>query len=299
MDLMSLVDPVMTSPLLYPLLAVLSSADGVVPIIPSEAVVLAAGVFAGTGPGLPLVVLATAAGVFAGDHLAYYLSRTALGPRLLGRSPRVERAVATAGRRLQGRAGLLIVTSRFLPGGRVTMNVAAGTTRLPLSRFSPASAIAALAWATYVAGLGVLGGAAFVANPLLGIAVGLGVSFLVAGLVELISRRRGHRAAQPTAAQPTAARPTAARPTTAWKRRLGALASATTAALVLAAPGAAASTARENGPTPQRRPATGTVEVSESDPERGRPGLHTSSALQATPLVGPALGKASEEADVH
>ncbi|MGN9809574.1 DedA family protein [Micromonospora sp. BQ11] len=195
MDLMSLVDPVMTSPLLYPLLAALGSLDGVLPVIPSEAAVLAAGVFTRTGTlSLPLVVVATAVGVFIGDHLAYGLSRSASGPRLLGRSARVGRAVAAAGRQLEGRAGLLIVMSRFLPGGRVTMNVAAGTTGLPLSRFSPASAIAALAWAAYVAGLGVLGGAAFVENPVLGIAVGLGLSFLVGGIVEVIRRRLTRRA---------------------------------------------------------------------------------------------------------
>ncbi len=224
MDLMSLADPVMTSPLLYPLLAVLGSLDGVVPVIPSEAAVLGAGVFARTGtPSLLLVVVATAVGVFIGDHLAYGLSRSASGPRLLGRSPRVGRAVAAAGRRLEGRAGLLIVMSRFVPGGRVTMNVAAGTTGLPLSRFSPASAIAALAWAAYVAGLGVLGGAVFVENPLLGIAVGLGLSSLLGGAVELIRRRLTLGIARPAGA---------------GKRRLRASVAATTAAGVLAVPAA-------------------------------------------------------------
>lgn len=190
MDLMTLVDPLMTSPLLYPLLAALSSLDGVLPMIPSEAAVLTAGVFAHAGtPSLVLVVLATALGVFAGDHLAYGLSRSVLGPRLIGRSRRVSRAVAAAGRQLDHRAGPLIVISRFLPGGRVTMNAACGTARLPLSRFSPASAIAALAWAAYTAGLGFLGGAAFVENPLLGLAAGLGLSFAFGGIVELIRRR--------------------------------------------------------------------------------------------------------------
>jgi membrane-associated protein len=198
MDLMSLVGPVMTSPLLYPLLAGLSSLDGVVPMIPSEAAVLASGVFAHAGtPSLVLVVLATALGVFIGDHLAYGLSRSVLGPRLINRSRHVSRAVAAAGRQLDRRPGLLIVMSRFLPGGRVTMNLACGTARLPLSRFSPASAIAALAWAAYTAGLGFAGGAAFVENPLLGLGVGLGLSFAFGGLIELVRRRISHRKPQP------------------------------------------------------------------------------------------------------
>jgi membrane protein DedA with SNARE-associated domain len=203
MDLMSLVDPLMTSPLLYPLLAALGSLDGVLPMIPSEAAVLASGVFAHAGtPSLVLVVVATALGVFAGDHLAYGLSRSVLGPRLINRWARVSRAVAVAQRQLGRRPALLIVTSRFVPGGRVTMNLAAGTTRLPLSRFSPASAIAALAWAAYTAGLGYVGGAAFVENPLLGLAVGLVLSFAFGGVVEVIRRRIAHRKLRATPSIP-------------------------------------------------------------------------------------------------
>jgi len=219
----------MTSPLLYPLLAGLGSLDGVLPMIPSEAAVLAAGVYAHTGtPSLWLVVVTVALGLFIGDHLAYGLSRSVLGPRLIRRSARVSRAVAAAGRHLDRRAGLLIVTSRFLPGGRVTMNAACGTARVPLSRFSPASAVAALAWAAYTAGLGYLGGAAFVDNPLLGLAVGLGLSFLLGGVVELIRRRspRTVRRALVSAATAVAV-------------------SAATAVAVIAAPAAAAAAPRD------------------------------------------------------
>ncbi len=194
MDLLTLLDPLMTSPLLYPLLTGMSSLDGVLPMVPSEAVVLTAGVFAHTGtPNLVLLILATVLGVFAGDHLAYGIGRSVFGPRLINRSARLGRAVAAARRQLDRRAGLLIVTSRFLPGGRVTMNAACGSARLPLSRFSPASAIAALAWSAYIAGLGYLGGTAFAENPLLGLAVGLGFTFVFGGLVELIRRRPARR----------------------------------------------------------------------------------------------------------
>ena len=194
MDLMMLVDPVMSSPLLYPLLTVLTSLDGVLPMIPSEAAVLAAGVFAHTGgPAFPLVVAFAAAGVFIGDHLAYALSRSVFGPRLIARSKHVSRAVDAASRQLERRGSLLILTSRFLPGGRVTMNAASGTTRFPLSRFTPASALAAVLWATYTAGLGFLGGAAFVAHPLLGLAVGLGLSLAVGGAIELTRKRMARR----------------------------------------------------------------------------------------------------------
>lgn len=73
------------------------------------------------------------------------------------------------------------------------MNLASGTAGLPLSRFSPASAIAALAWAVYTVGLGYLGGAVFVENPLLGLAAGLGLSFALGGVTELVRRRTAAR----------------------------------------------------------------------------------------------------------
>jgi membrane protein DedA with SNARE-associated domain len=190
MDLMALVGPLMTSPVLYPTMTLLTALDGVLPMIPSEAIVLAAGVFAhATAPSLLLVVLSAGLGAFLGDHLAYAVARSVFGPRLIGRSKHLSRAVAAAERQLQRRGGPLIVASRFLPGGRITMNAACGTTRYPLARFTPASALAALAWATYTAGLGFLGGAAFVANPLLGLAVGLGLSLAMGAVIELIRRR--------------------------------------------------------------------------------------------------------------
>jgi membrane-associated protein len=195
-DVAALVYPLMSSPLLYPVLSSLSSLDGVLPMVPSEAAVLAAGVFSHAGrPSMSLIVVATALGVFVGDHLAYGLSRSVFGPRLIGRSEHVSRAVAAAGRHLDGRAGLLIVISRFLPGGRVTVNAACGTAGIPLSQFSPASAVAALAWAAYMAGLGFLGGAAFVENPLLGLAVGIGLSTVFGSIIELIRRRVTRRSA--------------------------------------------------------------------------------------------------------
>lgn len=205
MDLMMLAGPLMSSPLLYPLMTGLTSLDGVLPMIPSEAVVLAAGVFAHTGgPSLLLVVASAALGVFIGDHLAYALSRSVFGPRLIRKSKHLSKAVDAAARQLDRRGSLLIVTSRFLPGGRVTMNAACGISRVPLARFTPASALAAVLWAAYTAGLGFVGGAAFVANPLLGLAVGLGLSFAVGAVIELLRKRKLRRSAPSCSHSPPA-----------------------------------------------------------------------------------------------
>jgi membrane protein DedA with SNARE-associated domain len=207
MDLLAMVDPMMTSAWLYPAVFVLTTLDGVVPLIPSEAVVLAAGVFAAASgaPNLPLVIAAAAAGVWAGDHLAYLLGRSVLGSRLVLRSGRLRQAAGIAARQLDKRGGGLIVTSRFVPGGRYTMNLVSGMTRFPLARFSPAAAVGAVGWAVYTVGLGLLGGTAFAANPLLGLALGFGLSLGITGLVELVRRRRARSAAARSAAAPAAA----------------------------------------------------------------------------------------------
>jgi membrane protein DedA with SNARE-associated domain len=192
----------MTSPLLYPAMTGLTALDGILPMIPSEAIVLAAGVFAhAAAPSLLLVIVAAGLGSFLGDHLAYGVARSIFGPRLIGRSKHLSRAVAAAARQLERRGGPLIVASRFLPGGRVTLNAACGTTRYPLAKFTPASALAAFAWAAYTAGLGFIGGAAFVANPLLGLAVGLGLSFAMGGVIEVIRRRADRRRTDRAAGQ--------------------------------------------------------------------------------------------------
>jgi membrane-associated protein len=203
MDLMLMIDPMMTSAWLYPAVFVLTTLDGIVPIIPSEAVVLAAGVFAAAahGPHLPLVIAAAAAGVFVGDHLAYAMGRTVLGSKLVRRSGKLRQAAAAASRQLDRRGAPLIVTSRFVPGGRFTMNLVSGMARFPLRRFSPAAAAAAVGWAGYTVALGVLGGTAFAANPLLGLALGLGLSFGVTAVVELIRRRRAAHRPMPAPAE--------------------------------------------------------------------------------------------------
>jgi membrane-associated protein len=197
MDLMAMIDPMMTSAWLYPAVFVLTTLDGVLPMIPSEAVVLAAGVFAvaAHGPDLPLVIAAAAAGVFVGDHLAYALGRTVLGSKLVMRSGRLRKAAGVASRQLERRGAPLIVTSRFVPGGRITMNLVSGMARFPLRRFSPAAAVAAIGWAAYTVTLGLLGGTAFAANPLLGLALGFGLSLSITAIVELIRRRRAARSA--------------------------------------------------------------------------------------------------------
>ena len=64
--ILPLVEDVMSSPWIYLVLFALAAVDGFFPVVPSEASVITAGVFAAAGdPSLPLVILVAALGAFA------------------------------------------------------------------------------------------------------------------------------------------------------------------------------------------------------------------------------------------
>jgi membrane-associated protein len=205
MDLIALIEPLMISPEFYPVVFGLAAADVLFPVIPSEGAVIAAGVFAAaTGsPNLLLMMSLAAAGAFVGDHIAYGIGRSVLGPRLVRRSARLCTAVDRISRQLDRRGGTLIVTSRFIPGGRTAVTAACGTSRYPLRRFSAAAAVAAVLWAIYCGLIGFIGGTAFTADPVLGLAVGMGLAVGLSGAAELVRHLR--KRPQPGTRQPALA----------------------------------------------------------------------------------------------
>jgi membrane-associated protein len=190
---------VQASPLTY--LAVLGACalDAVLPIVPSEAVVIAASVLATRGElSIWLIALAAAAGGFLGDTGSYVLGRTAgsAAARRLLRSPKTKSRLTWAGEALDRHGATIIVVARFVPGGRTATTFTAGTVRLPWPRFAAADAVGATLWAVYAAGLGYLGGETFERRPLYALLFGLGVALLFALVLEATRRlrRKGTRA---------------------------------------------------------------------------------------------------------
>jgi membrane-associated protein len=187
------------SPLTY--LAVLAACalDAVLPIVPSEAVVIAASVLAARGElSIWLVAVAAAAGGFLGDTGSYVLGRTAgasAARRLFG-SPKAKRRLSWAGEALDRHGATIIVVARFVPGGRTATTFTAGVVRLAWPRFAAADTVGASLWAAYAAGLGYLGGETFERRPLYAFLLGLGLALLVALVVEA-ARRLRQRGARP------------------------------------------------------------------------------------------------------
>lgn len=184
-------DAVAASPWILVVVFVVAALDALLPFMPSEWTVVAGGVAAAaTGrPHLLLLVTVAAAGAYAGDALAYRIGRRGTGVVTARLSHR--RAIAAHGwvsSLLHRRGGLLVVTARYLPGGRSTTALAAGVVGYPARRFHAWTAAGVLVWAVQAALLGYLGGALFVDRPLLGFLVAGAAAMTVTGLAVGVQR---------------------------------------------------------------------------------------------------------------
>jgi membrane protein DedA with SNARE-associated domain len=177
--------------------------DSVIPVVPSETLVIVGGVAAGRGDQfLPLVIAAGALGAFAGDNLAYQLGRSAEDwlRRTIFRTEAGAKRLEWATRQLEVRGGLLLVTARFIPGGRTAVTIASGVTGQPRRRFVAFDALAATIWATYAALLGFIGGRTFEDNHTLAFGVAFGLAVTGTVLIEVGRWLHGRRTSptQPT-----------------------------------------------------------------------------------------------------
>jgi membrane-associated protein len=186
--LSSLTQLAVSSPLSYLAAFSLPALDAVVPLVPSETVIIALGVAtAGSAdPRIAVLLLLAACGAFAGDNAAYLIGRR-FGPfaeRKLLAGERGRQRLAWA-RHTLTRFGIgLIIVCRFIPGGRTAVTVTCGIVGYRRRNFVIATACAAVIWVTYAYSLGRLGGAAFRERPWAAFLVALGAAFLLTALVE-------------------------------------------------------------------------------------------------------------------
>jgi membrane-associated protein len=167
--------------------------DALLPMVPSEALIIAAGVGAAAGDqDLVAVIAAASLGSFVGELAAFLLGRgfgVAVRGRLVPGTPRAELFARTE-RTLTTRGGLILLTARYIPAGRTVAALAAGASRFPGRRYVGYSALGATMSAAYVAMLGFLGGAAFAGDPLVALAVGLGIGTAIGSVTGLVRRLR-------------------------------------------------------------------------------------------------------------
>jgi membrane-associated protein len=187
----------------YAIIFLVAYLDALVPIVPSETVVITAGVVAADGGlSLAMVIPAAAVGAFLGDNTAYLIGRR-FGSRATERffsGEKAQKRIEWAERQLSERGGELIAVGRFIPGGRTAVTLSAGTLRYPWRRFVFFDAAAAIGWALYASLLGYFGGRTFEKAAWKGLLLALGIAFAVVGAVELVRwwlrRRRAAGAAE-------------------------------------------------------------------------------------------------------
>lgn len=192
-------ESLMTSPWLYLLVLVLVALDGIVPVVPAETVVIAAAAYATTGQPQPVLLLVVAwSGALIGDVTTHHIGRGA-GPlaRWFRRRRWGDSLLGWAERELTARGGMLLISARFIPGGRTATTLTSGVIRYPRPRLVGFAAVAGLLWSLYNVGIGMLGGLAFQDRPMLGVALGIGLAVTLAGMIEgaRTLRRRGRQRA--------------------------------------------------------------------------------------------------------
>lgn len=171
--------------------------DSVFPVVPGETTVIAGGVAAGAGDqSLGLVILFGALGAFLGDNLAYTIGHHFEGrvrrwaERKPARSARLDGAAA----QIRKRGGMLLITARFIPGGRTILTVSSGITDQPRRWFAVWVGIAGLIWASYAAILGYIFGQAFEDDHTLAFWLAFGTALSITAIVEIIRWIRDRRA---------------------------------------------------------------------------------------------------------
>jgi len=171
--------------------------DGFFPPIPSESVVVGLAAVAATA-GVPdpvFLIWTAAAGAWVGDNVAYLIGRRT-GTRRWAwqRGPRMQGAFAWAGRELRKRPASLIMVARFVPIGRVAVNLTAGATHYRHSNFVLLTVLSALLWSGYSVAIGLFFGQWFENNHLLGAAIAIACAVVLGIAVDLvISRVRRRR----------------------------------------------------------------------------------------------------------
>jgi len=179
------------SPWTYLVVFAACAGDVILPLIPSETVVITAGVAAArNGLSVWLLIPAATVGAVVGDNLVYWLGRSVGDPvvRRLARGETSQQRLRWAERAIARHGAVIIIASRFIPGGRTVSMLAAGTLELRYRTFLIADVAAALAWALYATLLGYLGGETFRRHAWQAIVLALALAFAVSLVIELWRR---------------------------------------------------------------------------------------------------------------
>ena len=104
--------------------------------------------------------------------------------------------MAWAHQQITDRGGLLLITARFIPGGRTALTLSCGITRQRRAWFIRWVVLATLIWASYAALLGRIGGEAFKEDHTKAFMLAFGMAIMTNIAIEVARHyRKKHRTA--------------------------------------------------------------------------------------------------------
>ncbi|OKL48220.1 hypothetical protein BSR29_01990 [Boudabousia liubingyangii] len=203
---LDLVTSLADSWLVVPILTLFSFLDGFFPPLPSESLIIAIASLSHNAPTVPLWIIwiFCALGATGGDSIAYLIGRYLPVHKIpiINRFA-TEDKMRKARRGLDRRGASVLLGARFVPIGRIAINMTAGAVRFPYLRFFAIDFVGSLMWAGVSLSIGWGTGKFFKGHPLLGmiigIAVGIAFGFVLDKLLMLIKsyfRARGYQWAQ-------------------------------------------------------------------------------------------------------
>lgn len=184
------------SPWIFVVLYLFATIDGFFPPVPSESIVIALSAVAmaeGT-PNIALIMVVAAAGAWSGDQIAYQIG-TKVKVRQLRflRSPKGQAAVDWAENALEHRGAAFIIAARYIPIGRVAVNMTAGAVGYSRRRFMGLTAIAAVTWGAYSSLIGIGAGAWLHDHTVVAVVVGVIGGLAIGLVVDWVLRKLTHQ----------------------------------------------------------------------------------------------------------
>lgn len=168
--------------------------DGFFPPIPSESIVIALASLSVHGHTVPLwlIFVVAAAGALTGDTIAFNIGRRIhVREARLFRTSRGQAILDWAEQQLASRGGAFILSARYVPVGRVAVNMTAGAVGYPLRRFLLFDAVASLMWAGFGIAIGTVAGHVLGDRPLVAMGVGIVLGIAIGYAVDRLLARFG------------------------------------------------------------------------------------------------------------
>ena len=187
------------SPLVFLAMYLFAAIDGFFPPIPSESLVIALASLSVSPAGKPAllpVILTAAAGAFTGDQIAYTIgTRVKVRSLRLFRSAKAQSALDWAEKALTERGASFLIAARYIPVGRVAVNMTAGALHFSRRKFVGLTAFAAVTWACYSSAIGIGAGRALQGHPVVAVVAGVVGGMVIGLLVDTVLSRwaRGPR----------------------------------------------------------------------------------------------------------